>query len=75
MFYDCEMKSISLPSTLKSIHYQAFRDCEELLEIDLPDGLEDPRGERIAYREQSSFGELPHMVEQRTLDHGGFTSR
>ena len=41
MFYDCEMKSISLPSTLKSIHYQAFRDCEELLEIDLPDGLEE----------------------------------
>lgn len=41
MFYECSMKTISLPSTLKSINYQAFRDCEKLREINLPEGLEE----------------------------------
>ena len=40
VFEGSTLQSIQLPSTLKRIVRDAFRDCENLTEVHLPDGLE-----------------------------------
>ena len=38
-FYDSKLTSISLPNTLTTINYQAFRGCSQLTSIVLPDSI------------------------------------
>ncbi|MGN0483862.1 MAG: leucine-rich repeat protein [Lachnospiraceae bacterium] len=38
-FYDCKMKSISIPSSVKELKRQAFTDCPNLIEVQFSEGL------------------------------------
>lgn len=41
MFSENELTEVSLPSTIKVIREQAFRDCEKLEKINIPEGVTD----------------------------------
>ena len=40
-FQFCEIKNISFPATLKTIESEAFRDCERLTAVTIPDNVTD----------------------------------
>ena len=47
-FYDCGLKSIRIPGTIKKIMGYAFTDCFELADIELEEGIEEIRSYAFA---------------------------
>ena len=61
-FYRCGLKSVSIPNSIISIMYGAFRYCTRLESINIPNGVETIDGENFEFCDMLTTVTIPESV-------------
>lgn len=62
-FYGLDLESIEIPNHIKTIGYQAFRNCRKLQRVTLPDHLETLGGGAFGYCEMLKSIRIPGSLQ------------